>query len=67
VPARYRLHDLVRSFAREVVLAEEPEPATRAALGRLLDHYLGVAAAAGERGLRARAGRVRGRAPRMSG
>ena len=46
--ARYRLHDLVRSFARDTALAEEPEPARRAALRRLLDHYLGTALAASE-------------------
>ncbi len=43
---RYRMHDLLRAYAAS--LAGEPAQA-RAAIGRLLDHYLGVAAAAMDR------------------
>ncbi|MEV5407485.1 tetratricopeptide repeat protein [Thermopolyspora sp. NPDC052614] len=36
---RYRLHDLVRLFAREQTLREDPEPARRAAIERFLSGY----------------------------
>src|SRR5262249_37599038 len=36
---RYAFHDLVRQHARAAALAEEPEPARRAALTRLLGYY----------------------------
>ncbi|GAA3526546.1 tetratricopeptide repeat protein [Amycolatopsis ultiminotia] len=42
---RYRLHDLLWSYAAELAAADPPEN-RRAAFGRLLDHYLGTAAAA---------------------
>ncbi|WP_341717905.1 BTAD domain-containing putative transcriptional regulator [Micromonospora sp. FIMYZ51] len=42
-PGRYRLHDLVREYARRL-LAELADPAERdAALARLLDHHLATA------------------------
>ncbi|MEV0234081.1 tetratricopeptide repeat protein [Nonomuraea sp. NPDC050786] len=43
-PGRYRLHDLVREQARRIALAEERD--IDAALRRVLDHYVGWAAAA---------------------
>jgi len=46
VPGRYAMHDLLRSYAAEQCAAVETEQERRAALGRLLDHYLRVAAAA---------------------
>ena len=39
---RFRMHDLIRLFARERADAEEPAADREAALGRLLDHYLRV-------------------------
>ncbi|MEZ0076167.1 tetratricopeptide repeat protein [Planotetraspora sp. GP83] len=36
---RYRLHDLVRLFARELAVREEPEPQRRAAIERVLYGY----------------------------
>ena len=45
-PGRYRLHDLVRAHAAGVADTDESEPDRRAALTRLLDHYLRVTAAA---------------------
>ena len=39
-PGRYRLHDLIRLYATELLDAEEPEPDRDAALDRLLDWYL---------------------------
>ena len=42
LPGRYRLHDLVRDFARAGVEAEEPASQRSAALDRLLDYYLHV-------------------------
>jgi len=46
---RYRFHDLVRVFARERALAEEPEADRRAALGRALGCWLALAEAAEQR------------------
>ncbi|MCC8243209.1 AfsR/SARP family transcriptional regulator [Saccharothrix luteola] len=43
---RYRFHDLVRHFARDVVERTDPEPVRCAALDRLGDYYLHTAAAA---------------------
>ena len=43
---RYRLHDLLRLFARERLHAEEPALARRAALERLLGAYLTLAESA---------------------
>jgi DNA-binding SARP family transcriptional activator/predicted negative regulator of RcsB-dependent stress response len=40
---RYRLHDLLRVFARERLEAEEPAPARRASLQRLLGAWLTLA------------------------
>ncbi|GIG88593.1 AfsR/SARP family transcriptional regulator [Plantactinospora endophytica] len=42
-PGRYGMHDLLRAYARELVDGHEPEPARRAAVHRLLDHYLHTA------------------------
>jgi tetratricopeptide (TPR) repeat protein len=43
LPGRYRLHELIRAYAAELLDAHDP-PATRtAAFGRLLDHYLAAA------------------------
>jgi DNA-binding SARP family transcriptional activator/predicted negative regulator of RcsB-dependent stress response len=39
---RYRFHDLVRVYARERALAEEPPGARRAALGRALSTWLAL-------------------------
>jgi tetratricopeptide (TPR) repeat protein len=40
---RFRLHDLLRLFARERVDAEEPEEARQAAIARVVDAYLALA------------------------
>jgi DNA-binding SARP family transcriptional activator/tetratricopeptide (TPR) repeat protein len=40
---RYRLHDLLRVYARERLQVEEPKPAQRASLERLLQTYLALA------------------------
>ncbi|MFB6723885.1 tetratricopeptide repeat protein [Kribbella sp. NPDC056345] len=45
-PGRYTFHDLVRAYAGIRATDEERPTDRRAALGRLLDHYLAVAAAA---------------------
>ncbi|MDT0309307.1 BTAD domain-containing putative transcriptional regulator [Streptomyces sp. DSM 44917] len=46
-PGRYRLHDLVRLFARACAERDEQPPSEReSARSRLLDHYLGSATAA---------------------
>ncbi|BCY08644.1 AfsR/SARP family transcriptional regulator [Actinoplanes sp. L3-i22] len=42
LPGRYRLHDLVRDFARASVEADEPVSRRSAAYDRLLDYYLHV-------------------------
>jgi DNA-binding XRE family transcriptional regulator len=44
-PGRYRMHDLLRRYARELADLDS-EPERRAALTRLLDYYLQSAAAA---------------------
>jgi tetratricopeptide (TPR) repeat protein/transcriptional regulator with XRE-family HTH domain len=43
---RYASHDLLRAYAAELAADAEPEPARRAAVHRLLDHYLRAAWAA---------------------
>jgi DNA-binding SARP family transcriptional activator/tetratricopeptide (TPR) repeat protein len=45
-PARYGLHDLLRSYARELAAEQDTETARRAALTRLFDYYLHTASAA---------------------
>jgi DNA-binding SARP family transcriptional activator len=45
-PDRYRLHDLVKAFASELVIATEPDAARHAAVERILDYYVHAAAAA---------------------
>jgi DNA-binding SARP family transcriptional activator/tetratricopeptide (TPR) repeat protein len=42
-PGRYSLHDLLLAYAGELARAEEPEADRRAAISRLLDHYLHTA------------------------
>jgi DNA-binding SARP family transcriptional activator/tetratricopeptide (TPR) repeat protein len=43
--ARYRFHDLIRLYAAERASAEEPEPERAAAVARILDWSVAVAAA----------------------
>jgi tetratricopeptide (TPR) repeat protein len=45
-PGRYAFHDLVRVHAAGAAARDEDEPARRAALTRLLDHYRDTASAA---------------------
>ncbi|NUP50445.1 MAG: tetratricopeptide repeat protein, partial [Catenulispora sp.] len=45
-PGRYRLHELLRMFARRLGAEIDGPASARAALNRLIDHYLGVAAGA---------------------
>jgi tetratricopeptide (TPR) repeat protein len=45
-PGRYGLHDLLRSYGRELAEAHEDRVERQAALTRLLDHYQGTTAAA---------------------
>jgi tetratricopeptide (TPR) repeat protein len=40
VPGRYSFHDLLRAYSAELAEALEPEPERRAAVARMLDHYL---------------------------
>jgi DNA-binding SARP family transcriptional activator len=42
LPGRYRLHDLVREYARTNAETDEPEPERGRARDRLLDYYLHV-------------------------
>jgi tetratricopeptide (TPR) repeat protein len=46
VPGRYASHDLLRAYANELAHIHDPEVERRAALRRLLDHYLHTAHAA---------------------
>jgi DNA-binding SARP family transcriptional activator/tetratricopeptide (TPR) repeat protein len=46
VPGRFACHDLLRAYAVERAAAEEYEPARRAAIQRMLDHYVLTANAA---------------------
>ena len=39
-PGRYSLHDLLRGYAAEQAAEQEPQTERRAALERMLDHYL---------------------------
>jgi DNA-binding SARP family transcriptional activator/Tfp pilus assembly protein PilF len=43
VPGRFLLHDLLRAYATELAHAEDPETDRRAAVRRVLDHYLHTA------------------------
>jgi DNA-binding SARP family transcriptional activator len=45
-PGHYRLHDLLREYARDLA-ADDDDAKTNAAAGRLLDYYLHTALAAG--------------------
>ncbi|MFI6485894.1 ATP-binding protein [Nonomuraea sp. NPDC050663] len=45
-PGRYHMHDLVRNHAAQVAVREESESWRRAALTRLMDHYLRTVTAA---------------------
>jgi DNA-binding SARP family transcriptional activator/tetratricopeptide (TPR) repeat protein len=47
VPGRYAFHDLLRAYATEQADAHSSREEHNAALGRVLDHYLHTAAAAG--------------------
>ncbi|MGC4895007.1 BTAD domain-containing putative transcriptional regulator [Micromonospora sp. DT31] len=44
-PGRYRLHELIQAYARMLSTGGEPAEERRAAIARLLDHHLQVAAA----------------------
>ncbi|WP_432974272.1 BTAD domain-containing putative transcriptional regulator [Dactylosporangium sp. CA-233914] len=46
LPGRYTFHDLLRSYAAELVHRVEPERERRAAIGRTLEHYVHAAHAA---------------------
>ncbi|WP_158273903.1 BTAD domain-containing putative transcriptional regulator [Micromonospora sp. RP3T] len=46
VPDRFACHDLLRAYASELAIEEEPPERRNAAAGRLLDHYLHSAHAA---------------------
>jgi len=43
---RYGMHDLLRAYSTDLATAEDSEPERRAALARMLDHYLATSAAA---------------------
>ncbi|MEU1662060.1 tetratricopeptide repeat protein [Streptomyces sparsogenes] len=45
-PGRYVLHDLLRAYSKELARTQEPERERRAAVHRLLDHYVHAAHAA---------------------
>lgn len=45
---RYEMHDLLRSYGRELLLAEEPEHQREAMMRRLFDYYRSTVAAAME-------------------
>jgi tetratricopeptide (TPR) repeat protein len=49
VPGRYAFHDLLRAYATEQARDRDDDGARRAALGRLLDHWLHTACAAAAR------------------
>ena len=46
VPGRFTFHDLLRSYATELIRAAHTDAERRAALHRMLDHYLHTASAA---------------------
>ena len=48
VPGRFSFHDLLRAYADELTNAHDPPDERRAAVHRLLDHYLHSAHRAGE-------------------
>jgi tetratricopeptide (TPR) repeat protein/transcriptional regulator with XRE-family HTH domain len=48
VPGRYVLHDLLRTYAADQAHAHDTQDERKAAIGRVLDHYLHTAASAGE-------------------
>jgi DNA-binding SARP family transcriptional activator/tetratricopeptide (TPR) repeat protein len=45
-PGRYTFHDLIRTYARELLASTDTDQERRAALARLLDHYLHSSCAA---------------------
>jgi len=49
LPARYTFHDLLRAYATDQAERTDPEPERRAAVHRVLDHYLHTAMAASNR------------------
>ena len=46
LPARFTFHDLLRTYAADQAERHDPEPRRRAAVHRVLDHYLHTAMAA---------------------
>jgi DNA-binding SARP family transcriptional activator/Flp pilus assembly protein TadD len=48
-PARYGMHDLLRSYAAQLTMAEDTETPRQAALSRLVDYYRAATAAAMDR------------------
>ena len=49
LPARFTFHDLLRAYAADQAERNDPEPERRAALHRVLDHYLHTAMTASNR------------------
>jgi tetratricopeptide (TPR) repeat protein len=49
LPARYSFHDLLRAYAADQAERNDPEPERRAAVHRVLDHYLHTAMTASNR------------------
>src|SRR6266851_1969733 len=49
LPARFTFHDLLRTYAADQAERHDSEPERRAALHRMLDHYLHTAIAASQR------------------
>jgi tetratricopeptide (TPR) repeat protein len=49
MPARFTFHDLLRAYAADQAERIDPEPERRAAVHRVLDHYLHTAMAASNR------------------
>ena len=49
LPARFTFHDLLRAYAADQAERHDPEPERRAAMHRVLDHYLYTAMAASNR------------------
>jgi DNA-binding SARP family transcriptional activator/tetratricopeptide (TPR) repeat protein len=49
LPARFTFHDLLRAYAADQAERIDPEPERRAAVHRVLDHYLHTATAASSR------------------
>ena len=49
LPARFTFHDLLRAYAADLAERIDPEPERRAAVHRVLDHYLHTAMAASNR------------------